>query len=117
MSRTLLEPGEPLFKEPLAPPRHDLPTGIQACSNLIVAASLSSEEDGLGSYHISIRQRIATRLSLKQSAFLGSQLDRIGAFSRHRSFLPYGRVYRTGAKSYVLVFMLAGTKQQILGEG
>jgi hypothetical protein len=43
MSWTLFEAGEPLFKESLAPLRHDLSAGIQARSNLIVAVPLGSE--------------------------------------------------------------------------
>jgi hypothetical protein len=43
MPWTLLEPGESLFKESLAPLRHDLSARIQARSNLIVAVSLGSE--------------------------------------------------------------------------
>ena len=54
MPWTLLEPGESLFKESLAPLRHDLPARIQACGNLIVVVSLGSEKDDLGSNHISI---------------------------------------------------------------
>jgi hypothetical protein len=43
MPWTLLEPGESLFEESLAPLRHDLPSGIQARSDLVVAVSLGSE--------------------------------------------------------------------------
>jgi hypothetical protein len=60
----LLKPGESLFEESLAPLRHDLSAGIQARSNLIVTVPLGGEEDDLGSNHISIRQRITTRLLL-----------------------------------------------------
>jgi hypothetical protein len=55
MPWTLLNPGEALFKESLTPLRHDLPAGIQARSNLIVAISLGGEKDDLGSHHISMR--------------------------------------------------------------
>jgi hypothetical protein len=60
----LLKPGESLLEESLAPLRHDLSAGIQARSNLIVAVPLGGKEDDLGSNHISIRQRITTRLML-----------------------------------------------------
>jgi hypothetical protein len=43
MPWSLLEPSEPLFKEPFAPLRHNFPTEIQARSDLIVAVSLGSE--------------------------------------------------------------------------
>jgi len=55
MPGTFLEPGESLFEEPLAPLRDDFPAGIQARSDLIVAVSPGSEQDDLGSHHISIR--------------------------------------------------------------
>lgn len=60
----LLKPGESLFEESLAPLRDDLSAGIQARSNIIVADLLGSEEDDLGSNHISTQQRITTRLLL-----------------------------------------------------
>jgi hypothetical protein len=55
MAGALLESGEPLFEEPLAPLRDDLAPGIQSRGNLIVAVSLGGEQDDLGSHHISIR--------------------------------------------------------------
>ena len=58
------EPGESLFEESLAPLRHNLSAEIKARSNLIVAIPLGGEEDDLGSNHISIRQRMTTRLLL-----------------------------------------------------
>jgi hypothetical protein len=60
----LVKSGESLFEESLTPSRYDLSAGIKACSNLIVAVPLGGEEDNFGSNHISIRQRITTRLPL-----------------------------------------------------
>jgi hypothetical protein len=55
MPGALLKPGESFFEEPLAPLRHDLSPGVEACRDFIIANSLSREQDDLGSHDISIR--------------------------------------------------------------
>jgi hypothetical protein len=52
---TFFEPGETLFEEAFAPLGHNLATEIQPRGDLIVAQPAGSEEDHLGSNHISIR--------------------------------------------------------------
>jgi hypothetical protein len=55
MPGALLKPGDSFFEEPFAPLRHDFSAGVQARRDLIIAESLSREQDDLGSYYISVR--------------------------------------------------------------
>jgi hypothetical protein len=55
MPGALLKPGDSFFEEPFAPLRHDFSAGVQARRDLIIAESLSGEQDDLGSYYISVR--------------------------------------------------------------
>lgn len=51
----LLEAGQTLLEEPLAPLADDLPRHVEACSNLVVRQSIGRVEDDLCTNYVSIR--------------------------------------------------------------
>jgi hypothetical protein len=52
--RPLLEPGEALLEESLAPLAHDLPGSVEPGGDLVVTQALGSVEDYSGSDDVSI---------------------------------------------------------------
>src|SRR5947208_519173 len=82
-ARTLLEAGEPLLVEALAPHRDDLAARVQARGDLVVAEPLGGQEHDLSADHIPIRQRIPTRSFLEDASLLAAQVDPIRAPSGH----------------------------------
>jgi hypothetical protein len=51
----ILQPGQSLLEEALAPQAHDFSAGVQARRDLVVAPALGSEEDHLGANNLIIR--------------------------------------------------------------
>lgn len=57
----VLEAGETLLEEPLAPLRNDIATATQPGGDLVVAHPIGSHQHHLGPRHLPIRQRIRAR--------------------------------------------------------
>src|SRR5712692_6284724 len=54
-ARTLDKPEETLFEEALSPFGDDLPAGIEAPGDLVIAEAIGGQEDDLGADDLSIR--------------------------------------------------------------
>src|SRR5579863_4567863 len=67
----LLQAGQALLEEALAPLRHDLAAGVQPQRDLVVVVAIGGHEHDLGPHHISIRQRIPTGSRFELPALLG----------------------------------------------
>src|SRR5438270_6468466 len=70
---TLLQAGETLLEEALAPLRHDLPAHVQPCRDLVVVQAGGGHEHDLGAHHVPIRQRIATGSLFQRLPLLARQ--------------------------------------------
>ncbi len=79
-SGALLQAGEPLLEEPLAPLRDDLAPGVQTSGDLVVVQALGGHEHDLGSDHVPVRQRIATGSSFELSALIRGEVEDVWLF-------------------------------------
>src|SRR5579859_5622325 len=74
-ARSLLEAGEALLEEALAPFADHLPPGVEPRRDLVVIDALGSEEHQLGADDLSIRQRIPSAPPLQDLAGLRIEVD------------------------------------------
>src|SRR5581483_6425648 len=88
-ARALLEAGDALLVEALAPHGDHLAAGVETRSDLVVCEPLGGQEHHLRAHHIPIRQRIPARPLLQDAPLLVGQLDPVRASSRHRT-IPRG---------------------------
>ena len=89
--RPVLEAGQALLEEPLAPLRDDLAPAAQPRGDLVVAQPLCGHQHHLSPHHLPIRQRIRTRQRLQHRALLVAQLDPIRAMPWHQRPLTRGQ--------------------------
>jgi hypothetical protein len=81
----ILEPGQALFEEALAPEGHDLPPGVEALGDRVIGPALGGQEDHLGADDLKMGSRIRGSARLQHPRFLAGQDDFVGTRSRHRS--------------------------------
>ena len=104
----LLESGESLLEEPLAPHTDHFASRVETDGNLVVAEALSGEQDHLGAENLKIRQRILDGSPSELLFFGGGQGDLVRALSGYgmRLSLDHPTRERTIQKSiYVSVLM------------
>jgi hypothetical protein len=99
-TRSLLEAGEALLEEALAPFADHLPSGVEPRRDLIVIDALGSEEHQLGSDDLSIRQRIPSAPPLQDLAGLRIEIQTIWASSGHEQPSSRRRAY-LGTADYI----------------
>ena len=74
-ARFLVEAGEAVAVEALAPFADDLARRLQAGPNLVVAEPRGREEDDLGADDVAIRRRISTRSGFQLAPFRARETD------------------------------------------
>jgi hypothetical protein len=110
-ARALLQTGQALLEEPLAPLRHDLSSGIEPSGDLVDGPRSGHQRD-LGPHHIAIRQRISTGGASDSRRWSALNVSSTGSSSA--SFPSWRGALTIPAApirdhSYVLVFMVGCT--------
>jgi hypothetical protein len=90
----ILEPGQALFEEALAPKGHDLPPGVEALGDRVIGPALGGQEDHLGADDLKMGSRICGSARLQHPRFLAGQ-ERF----RRDSFAASVRRDRSGAQA------------------
>lgn len=90
--RPFMKPLQAFLEEPLAPLRHDLPSGVETSGDLVVVQSFRGHQHDLGSHHVSIRQRIPARSGFQLVALLGAHTQHVRALPGHGDPLSGGTI-------------------------
>jgi hypothetical protein len=93
-ARPLFEADETFLEEPLAPLADDLPRGIEATTDLIVAEAVGGIKGNLGADDVSIRRRICVYVRATSSSLARVALSRMieyGLMRGMRLCLPKGK--------------------------
>ena len=79
----LLQASQAFFEEPLAPLADDLPSGVEAAGDFIVAQALGSQKNHLCPDHLKIWQRIFTYPLLEDTLLFGIKVNDKWTLARH----------------------------------